>query len=105
MLGVQAKEQFMMHISKAFADPLILALMYIYKKPTAKKMNKKWEREKIFRIQMKLVLNHPFFVNVEKLKKKKEKNLEISTMYREHTLFCMKTTLHHFSTQDKHYSG
>lgn len=54
---------------------------------------------------MKLVLNHPFFVNVEKLKKKKEKNLEISTMYREHTLFCMKTTLHHFSTQDKHYSG
>lgn len=68
-------------------------------------MNKKWERERIFRIQMKLVLNHPFFVNVEKLKKKKEKNFEISTMYREHTLFCMKTTLHHFSTQDKHYSG
>lgn len=40
MLGVQAKEQFMMHISKAFADPLILALMYIYKKHTAKKMKK-----------------------------------------------------------------
>lgn len=75
MLGVQAKEQFMMHISKAFADPLILALMYIYKKHTAKKMKKKWERERIFRIQMKLVLNHPFFVNVEKLKKKERKKL------------------------------